>query len=108
MDELIIRVLNGEASAFEAERLSRWKNESSENAAYYREMVQVWALTAPEPQAVVSLPPDAQEIIRATDAESSRGPRGQESPRALMRGPDEGSRPQPDKASRGIQRKSPR
>jgi transmembrane sensor len=107
VDDLIIRVLNGEASPFEAERLSRWKDESSENAAYYREMAQVWALTAPEPQDVVSSPPSAREIIRVADSEISETSGGERPGRGQTPGQDPESRPQTGESSGGIRRHWP-
>jgi len=71
VDELIIRVLNGEASPFEVERLSRWRNESSENAQYYEETEQVWALTSPEPREILSSPPSVGVILGAAESEAS-------------------------------------
>lgn len=108
MDELIIRVLNGEASAFETERLSRWKNESSENAAYFREVARVWTLTAPEPQMLASPPPDAGEIIRASDSSSARNLDGEDLPRGPTPDPDGESGPRPTPLPRSARARNPR
>jgi transmembrane sensor len=79
VDELIIRVLNGEASPFEGERLTRWRDESPENAAHYREMVQLWTLTAPEPQDVDSPPPEVGVILEAARSAAGGTPEAEES-----------------------------
>lgn len=77
MDELIIRVLREEASPFEVERLNRWRRESSENDAYYRETAQVWALTAPEPRDIGSSPPGVEEILGTSAVERFGAPEGE-------------------------------
>jgi transmembrane sensor len=79
VDELIIRVLNGEASPFEGERLIRWRDESPENAAYYREMVQLWKLTAPEPREVGSTPPEVGVILEAARSGAGGTAEGEDS-----------------------------
>ena len=65
MDDLIIRVLSGEASPFEVERLRRWRKEAPENDAYFQEIALVWELTAPEALAVGSPRPSVRTIIQA-------------------------------------------
>ncbi len=67
MDNLIIRVLNGEASPFEVERLSRWRDEAPENEAVFQEMSMVWELTTPEPRTPPGPPPSVAEIQRAAE-----------------------------------------
>jgi len=78
VDDLIIRVLSGNASPFELERLSRWRDESWENDAYYQDIAQLWELTAPEPQAVSSRPPSISVILQAAAPRASVEPSGQE------------------------------
>jgi transmembrane sensor len=65
VDDLIIRVLSGEASPFEVERLRRWRKEAPENDAYFHEIALVWELTAPEALAVGSPRPSVRAIIQA-------------------------------------------
>lgn len=69
VDELIIRVLSGTASHFEAERLKRWRGQSPENEMAYQDMAQVWKLTTPENPGEVPPGPDLEEIlVRAQSA----------------------------------------
>ena len=49
MEELIVRALSGEASPFEIERLTRWREESPENERYFQETAEIWTLTAQSP-----------------------------------------------------------
>jgi transmembrane sensor len=72
VDDLIIRVLKGEASPFEMERLKRWRSETGENEQYFQEIARVWELTAPEPTQSASGPPPVDAIIAAS-APASRG-----------------------------------
>ena len=65
MDDLIIRVLSGEASPFEVERLRRWRKEAPENDAYFREIALVWEFTTPEAVPVGSPRPGVGTIVRA-------------------------------------------
>lgn len=67
MDELITRALSGEASSFEIERLSRWRQESPDHERYFQEISQIWALTTPESIPVHSQPPRVDEIIGVAD-----------------------------------------
>lgn len=48
MDELILRVLAGEATRFEVERLRQWRAESPENEARVGDLARVWSLTGPD------------------------------------------------------------
>jgi transmembrane sensor len=77
VDDLIIRVLKGEASPFEVERLRRWRNESSENDSYCEEISLVWELTAPEPQASASSPPGVEAILQAAASRGLNGAAGE-------------------------------
>lgn len=49
LDELIIKVLAGDATAEEIERLDRWRGEAPENQARYDAVLRVWAATPPSP-----------------------------------------------------------
>lgn len=68
MDNLIIRVLNGDASPFEVQRLNRWRDETPENEAHFRELSQLWELTGPEPRYAEATPPPVAEILKAADS----------------------------------------
>lgn len=65
VDDLIIQVLNGNASPFDEERLKRWREAGAENEDYFQEMNQVWALTVPEPVISASGPPSVEDIVAA-------------------------------------------
>ncbi|MFC1660355.1 FecR domain-containing protein [Gemmatimonadota bacterium] len=74
MEELILRALSGEASPFEIERLTRWREESPEHERFFQETAQVWTLTAPEPVAISSEPPEVCAIVGKADP--TQEPRG--------------------------------
>jgi transmembrane sensor len=78
VDELIIRILNGEASPFEEERLLRWRRESPENDAYYRDLARIWAITAPEPHVgpIPAVPSETEILHAATSLEAEREAEG--------------------------------
>lgn len=64
MEDLIARVLSGEASEIEQRLLERWRRESPENEHSYRDFVEVWRLSsATEFQGVISSPPSVESII---------------------------------------------
>lgn len=65
MDELIIRMLSGTASPFELERLKRWREEAPANERRFQDTAAVWAVTTPEPVAIVSAPPGTKVITEA-------------------------------------------
>jgi transmembrane sensor len=81
VDDLIIRVLSGEASPFEVERLRRWRKEAPENDAYFREIALLWELTAPEAQPIGSPRPSVGTILRAAASRTPEaGREGEPSP----------------------------
>lgn len=49
LDELIIKVLGGDATAEEVERLDRWRREAPEHQARYDVVRRVWTATPPSP-----------------------------------------------------------
>jgi transmembrane sensor len=49
LDELIIRVLNGEATPEERDRVERWRQESPKHEARYAAVRRVWTATPPDP-----------------------------------------------------------
>jgi transmembrane sensor len=63
VDDLILRVLTGAASPFEAERLRRWRGESPSHEAHFQEMLRVWDLTTPEAPSTVAEPPALEDIL---------------------------------------------
>jgi transmembrane sensor len=69
VDDLIIKVLARAASPFEEERLRRWRASEAGNEHRYREIAQVWELTAPEPGPSASNPPAVDTILAAADRE---------------------------------------
>ncbi len=71
MNDLIARVLSGEASDIEQQQLQRWRRESPENERAYHEMEHVWRLSALQtPAGSVSPPPPVEDII--AEAEQRR------------------------------------
>ena len=67
MDDLIIRVLNGQATPSEEERLRRWRAESRENQARFVQTQRVWALTGPVGRTEYSTPPGVEVITGADE-----------------------------------------
>ncbi len=65
MDELIFRVLSGNASPSEEERVRHWRAESPENEAYFRSARGVWSLTKPRALSELPAPPSADVLARA-------------------------------------------
>ncbi len=45
MDDIIIRVLNGQAEPIEELRVDNWRAESSENEQHFREVSAIWDWT---------------------------------------------------------------
>ena len=64
MNELIARVLSGEASDIEQKQLARWRRESHENERTYQEMEHLWRLSALQVlDGSISPPPPVDRII---------------------------------------------
>ena len=79
MEDLIIRVLGGNASPFEVERLKRWRGRTRDNEQHFQEVARIWELTAPEPAVPVSDPPPVEAVLESsvpTPRIRFRGPRG--------------------------------
>ena len=72
MDDIIIRVLNGEAESIEELRLTNWRAESSENEQYFRDVAAIWdwSETASPVHDSASLPPapSLETIVRQGEA----------------------------------------
>ena len=65
MDELIIRVLSGDASPAEEEEVQRWRAESSENEASFQSTRHLWTLTEAVPRTEVPEPPSGEFVAGA-------------------------------------------
>lgn len=63
MDELMVKVLTGEATDFEVRQLDRWRSSSSENEAEFREVERLWAPASEVEEAPVPPPPALAEIL---------------------------------------------
>lgn len=64
VDELIIRFLQGRASAEEEERLRCWRRASFGSERRYREVARVWELATPAVGAESHVPPQAADLLR--------------------------------------------
>jgi len=73
MEDLIARVLSGEATPAEESQLERWRSESAENERTYQEFAHTWRLTAlhDSPESITAPPPLAH-IIAAGDRRRSQ------------------------------------
>ena len=68
MEDLITRVLSGEATPPEESQLERWRSESAENERTYQEFAHTWRLTAlHDSQNSISAPPPLEHIIAEGD-----------------------------------------
>lgn len=65
MEELIIRVLSGNASPSEVERVRQWRVESQENEARFQSARGVWAVTESVVRSELPEPPSAEDLVRA-------------------------------------------
>ena len=69
MEEFILRVLKGEASRFEEERLKQWRAENPAHEAEVQALARIWDLTAAEAPAE----PDPAEVERLGSVHCFRG-----------------------------------
>jgi transmembrane sensor len=68
MEDLIIRVLSGEAGEAERRTLERWRNESAENEGLFQEFLHTWRLAAlHDPQELIPAPPPVERIIELAE-----------------------------------------
>ncbi|MGD8698910.1 MAG: FecR domain-containing protein [Gemmatimonadales bacterium] len=68
MEDLIIRVLSGEASNAERRTVERWRDESAENEALFQELLLTWRLAAlHDPQERISAPPPVERIMELAE-----------------------------------------
>jgi transmembrane sensor len=75
LDELILKVLDGEATPEEAEAVARWSEEAPENRARYEAVRRVWRATdpAPFPEGVdSSVVPRILRVAAEREAEATR------------------------------------
>jgi ferric-dicitrate binding protein FerR (iron transport regulator) len=69
MHDIIALVLSGEASDIEQRQLQRWRRESPENERTYREMEQLWELSAQQvSERQIRPPPPVDHIIAQAEA----------------------------------------
>ncbi len=86
MDELIVKVLHGEATDIEIRQLERWRAESPENEREYNAFVSLWNDTGEPETPLVAPPPSLEGIVREGDARRANG-RARAARRALLRSP---------------------
>jgi len=68
MEDLIIRVLSGEASDAERRSVERWRNESAENERLFQEFLHTWRLAAlHDPQECIPAPPPVEQIVELAE-----------------------------------------
>ncbi|UCC74044.1 MAG: FecR domain-containing protein [Gemmatimonadota bacterium] len=68
MEDLIIRVLSGEASEAERRTVERWRDESAENEGLFQEFLHTWRLGAlHDPQERIPAPPPVERIIELAE-----------------------------------------
>lgn len=71
IDELIVRVLQGEASWEDEVALSRWRRRSGENEGYFHEVASIWwHIPEPEPD---TAPPLVSTLMERAQAEHRAG-----------------------------------
>lgn len=83
MDELIIKVLDGEASPEEVEEVVRWRWKAPEHQARYDAVRKVWYATPPAP---LSEPVDISVVPRILQAAARREGEGRQVPRSNRSG----------------------
>lgn len=71
MEEIIVRSLQGRASADEERALSNWRQASSSNDERYRELQRLWSLIRDVEAPVVSSVPSVGDIIRSEGTSQS-------------------------------------
>lgn len=81
MDQLIVRVLQGEASPEEKEQLRAWRETSADNERWYQDVAATWEATSTHPAHGDTARPLAHEII--TEAESGAARRKPRRPSPL-------------------------
>lgn len=76
MDQLIIQVLQGTASASERERLRSWRESSPANEQWYQEVSATWNATASHPEHAETNRPLAHDIVSAAETGRTRRHQG--------------------------------
>jgi transmembrane sensor len=72
VDELIIQVLQRNASPEAMERVRAWRAESEANEAYFQDTARVWALTEPAAAMAVSHPANGAVVAAAAESRRAR------------------------------------
>ncbi len=68
MEDLITRVLSGEASDSEKRSVERWRHESAENERLFQEFLRTWRLAAlHDPQERIPAPPPVEQIVELAE-----------------------------------------
>ncbi len=68
MEDLITRVLSGEASDSEQQAVERWRQQSAENERLFQEFLQTWKLAAfYRPQERISAPARVEQIVNVAE-----------------------------------------
>lgn len=68
VEDLITRILSGEASSSEQQRLDRWRGECAENERRFQELLGTWRLAALHaPQERIPGPPPTERIIEIAE-----------------------------------------
>ena len=68
MDELIIRVLSGDAEPIEERRLSEWRAETPQNDQHFQDVAAIWQASEAVPDARISPPPAVETIVLRGEA----------------------------------------
>jgi transmembrane sensor len=63
MDEILVRVLKGEATDFEHRKLDRWRSSSQKNEAEFQEVQRLWSRASEVEPAPVPHPPTLTDIL---------------------------------------------
>ena len=63
MDELIIRVVSGEAEPIEKRRLAEWRAEATQNDRHFQDVAAIWQASEAVPDARISPPPAVETIV---------------------------------------------
>ena len=68
MDELIVKVLNGEATDFELRQLERWRSASRNHESEFQSLKALWARSSEVPLVEVPAPPPVSKLRKNSHA----------------------------------------